>query len=275
MSGGGGIECLGNDGYRMSTSCRFAVFIKEFSEFLRDGFGLGEHQFDIALLVEGLRNFAELDAIAKSEKIRKENRKEIQRLLGGAGKPSGDVSKLSRDIQFQLYLSVKFDLSGFKVENLEPGSMFEYKNSSYSVAAKRINSESKIHARFSKAKKQIKNSGVNGFIAFSIDRIVWDKIKTDSYIVSGYPDTLYNAGQTILHDLLQTKIRKAAWDDRDPFVVGHIASLTVPAILPKLLSFGFSSTQLFIPSFDVLGESIVNQHIKELSEKMKWPPARQ
>jgi hypothetical protein len=75
--------------------------------------------------------------------------------------------------------------------------------------------------------------------------------------------------------LLRTKIRKAAWDNRDPFVVGHIASLTIPAILPRLLSFGFSSTQLFIPSFDVSEESIVNQHIKELPEKMKWPPASQ
>jgi hypothetical protein len=74
------IKELENDGYRISASCRFAVFIKEFSEFLRDGFGHGERQFDIALLVEGLRDFAELNAIAESEKIRKENRKEIQKL---------------------------------------------------------------------------------------------------------------------------------------------------------------------------------------------------
>lgn len=266
------IKELKDDGYRISASCRFSIFIKKFSEFLEDGFGLGERQYDIALLAEGLRDFAELEALVKSEKIRKENRIEIQTILGGAGKPSDDILTRSRDIQFQLFLAAIFDLAGFRVDNLEPDFTFKYKNATYAVAAKRINSENKIHARFSKARKQINKSGINGFIAFSLDRIVWDKINMDAYIISNNPDTLYTAGQTILCNLLQTKVRRAAWDNRDPLVVGHIASLTIPAIIPKLLSFGFASTQLFIPAFDVPEESIIYHHVKELPEKINWPP---
>lgn len=262
---------LKNDGYRISDSCRFSVFIKELSDFIENGFGLGDRRFDIALLAEGIRDFAELRAIVKSKTIRQENRKEIQKLFGGSGKPSDDTLTQSRDFQFELYLASIFDLSGFYVSITEPDFLFKYEEVTYSVAAKRINSEQKIHTRFSKAKKQIKKSGINGFIAFSLDRIVWDKMKKDPYIITNNPDTLYNAGQTILHDLLKTKVKKAAWANRDPLIVGHIASLTIPAILPRGISFGFSSNQLFIPSFDLSEKSKIYRHIKELPQKIKWP----
>ena len=265
------INELKSDGYRISEACRFCVFVKEFSKFLENGFGLGGQPFDIALLVQGMRDASELKAIAKSGKVRNEYRREIQEILGGAGKPSDDLLTQSRDYQFQLYLAAIFDLSGFVVENLEPDFTFKYEDSTYSVAAKRISSELKLNARFSEAKKQIKKSGINGFIAFSLDRIVWEKIKTDSYIVTNNPDTLYDAGKTILHDLLKTKVGKAALTNRDPIVIGHIASLMIPAILPRLVSLGFSSTLLFIPSIDVSEESTVYRHIRELPGKMDWP----
>ncbi|HTN43624.1 MAG TPA: hypothetical protein VMN77_07490 [Nitrospiria bacterium] len=123
---------------------------------------------------------------------------------------------------------------------------FVYKGSAYSVAAKRIRGELKLDARFSEAKKQIKKSCVNGLIAFSLDWIVLEKIKTDSYIVTDNPDALYDAGKKILLDLLKTKVRNAALSSRDPMVIWHIASLTTPAILPRVLSFGFTSTLLFL-----------------------------
>ncbi len=262
---------LKNDGYRISESCRFFIFIKELSDLMKNGFVLEGHEFDITLLAEGIRDFAELSAIVKSKTIRQENRKDIQKLFGGSGKPSDDILTQPRDFQFELYLAALFDLSGFYVLIEEPDFLFKYENVTYSVAAKRINSERKIHTRFSRAKEQIKKSGVKGFIAFSLDRIVWDKMKKDSYIITNNPETLYDAGQTVLHDLLKTKVKKAAWANRDPFVLGHIASLTIPAILPKSMSFGFSSNQLFIPSFDISEESKTYRHIKELPQKIKWP----
>ena len=260
---------LKNDGYRISESCRFSIFIKELSDLMKNGFELEGHEFDITLLAEGIRDFAELSAIVKSKTIRQENRKDIQKLFGGSGKPSDDILTQHRDFQFELYLAALFDLSGFYVLIEEPDFLFKYENVTYSVAVKRINSERKIHTRFSKAKEQIKKSGIKGFIAFSLDRIVWDKMKKDSYIITNNPDTLYDAGQTVLHDLLKTKVKKAAWANRDPFVLGHIASLTIPAILPKSMSFGFSSNQLFIPSFDISEESKTYRHIKELPHKIK------
>jgi hypothetical protein len=230
------VSDLKNDGYRISESCRFCLFIKELSEFIDNGFGLKERQFDIALLAEGIRDFAELSAIVNSKTLRKKSRKEIQIIFGGSVKPSKDNLTQSRDFQYELYLAAIFDLSGFYVLIDEPDFTFRCEKVTYSVAAKRINSEQKIHARFSKAKSQIKKSGINGFIAFSLDRVVWDKVRNDPYIITSNPDALYNAGQSTLHDLLKTKIKKAAWANRDPLVVGHIASLTIPAILPRLIS---------------------------------------
>ena len=82
---------LKNDGYRISESCRFSIFIKELSDLMKNGFGLEGHEFDITLLAEGIRDFAELSAIVKSKTIRQENRKDIQKLFGGSGKPSDDI----------------------------------------------------------------------------------------------------------------------------------------------------------------------------------------
>lgn len=262
---------LKNDGYRISESCRFSIFIKKLSEFIEKGFGLWEQQSDTALLAEGIRDFAELGAIVKSKAIRQNSKKEIQQLFGGSVKPSDDNLTHSRDLQFELYLAAIFDLSGLNISIDEPDFTFKFEEVIYSVAAKRINSEQKIHARFSKAKKQIKTSGIKGFIAFSLDRIVWNKMRYDAYIITDNPDTLYEAGQTTLHNLLKTKIKKAAWSNRDSLVVGHIASLTIPAILPKKNSFGFSSNQLFIPSFDLSENSETYKHIKEIPKIIKWP----
>ena len=262
---------LKTDGYRVSDSCRFSLFTRKLSSLIKNNYGVGDQSFDLALLAEGVRDFLEIRAITKSHKVRTDNRKEIQTLLGGASIPSSDQITHSRDLQYQLFLAAIFDLSGFFVEICEPDFIFKYETATYAVAAKRINSEQKLHARFSSAKKQLKKGSINGFIAFSLDRIVWNKIKQDAYIVAGKPDTLYEAGRKILHDLLRSKVKKAAWENRDPLIVGHIASLTIPAILPKLLSLGVSSTQFFIPSIDVPQESITYRHITELPEKIKWP----
>jgi hypothetical protein len=262
---------LKGDGYRISDSCRFSSFIKELSKFIADNYGTCQEAFDLAILAEGARDFSELRAIIKSRTVRNDNRKEIQEVLGGASVPSSDQVTHSRDLQFQLYLASIFDLSGFIVESSEPDFLFEYEGTIYAVAAKRINSEQHIHKRFSSARKQLQRRGINGFIAFSLDRTVWNKVKKDSYIVADKPDTLYEAGKTTLHYLLRTKVKKAAWENRDPLIVGHIASLTIPAILPNIMSLGVSSTQLFIPSVDVPEESTTYKHIREISQKITWP----
>jgi hypothetical protein len=71
---------LKNDGYRVSESCRFCMFIKKLSEFIEKDFGLWERQSDISLLAEGIRDSAELGAIVKSKVIRqKSDYRNIQR----------------------------------------------------------------------------------------------------------------------------------------------------------------------------------------------------
>lgn len=66
-------------------------------------------------------------------------------------------------------------------------------------------------------------------------------------------------------------MKKAAWANRDPLVVGHIASLTIPAIIPQELSLGISSNQLFIPSIDISENSKIYAHIREIPQKICWP----
>lgn len=262
---------LSSDGFRISSSCRFSIFIQKFEKFIKTVKGGGSlKNFDLTLLAEGNRDFSELRDIVKSEKVKSNNRREIQELIGGASFPSDDTLTRSRDLQFQLYLAAIMDLSGFDIEIDEPDFLFNYKGLKYSVAAKRINSINKIHTRFSKAKKQIKAKGYNGFIAFSLDRIVWDEMGVDYYLVTQSPDNLYSAGQTILNKLLRTKVKKAAWDNRDPKVVGHIASLTIPALIPQLQSLGFSSIKLFIPSIDVDKENPIYKHIQEMPKLFNW-----
>ncbi|MBM9514702.1 hypothetical protein [Desulfogranum marinum] len=271
----GVIEELKSDGYRISDSSRFPLFLKELSNFIKCRSQVEFNSFDKPLLADGFRDFAELNAIVKSQKIRKENRKEIQKIFGGTRKPSEDNLTQARDFQFELYLAAIFDLSGFFVEIAEPDFKFEYKGTIYSVAAKRISSESKIQTRFSKAKKQIKKCGIPGFIAFSIDRIVWDNMNDDCYIVTNDPDSLYKAGQSTLHQLLKSKIKEAAWKHRDPLVVGHIASFAVPALVKKqgeMFSLGICSNQLFIPSFDLRVGGEMYTNITEIPGQIKWPP---
>jgi hypothetical protein len=265
------ISQLADDGFRISESCRFSAFLKELRQFIDSGYGNLDNDYDIAFLAGAIRDFAELRAIVRSYKIRSAARNEIQEMLGGARFPSEDSLTRSRDLQFQLYLASIMDLSGFPVLIDEPDFRFDYKGFIYSVAAKRINSPQKIHARLSEGKKQVRKADLQGFIAFSLDRIVWDQMGYDSYILTGNPDNLYSAGQNTLHHLLKTKVKKAAWENRDPMVIGHIASLTIPAIIPNLRSLGMSSTQLFIPSFDLDQENPMYGHIREIPQQINWP----
>lgn len=260
-----------NSGISINTSCRFSVFINKMENFIKaisksDILIKGE---EIALLAEGIRDFFEMNVIAKSERIRYDGKKDLQKLFSGSSFPSGDSLQTPRSLQFQLYLAALMDLSGFDIKLKEPDFFFQYKGHKYSVAAKRINSPSKIYARLSEAKKQIKNYDDLGFIAFSIDRIVWDEMNRDTYIITKNPDVLYSAGETIFYDVLRNKFKRAVLDNLDPQVVGHIVSLTVPALIPELYSIGVSHTLKFIPFVEP--DNIIYEDTKEMSQKMKWP----
>ncbi len=260
------LSILSDKGIRVSKSCRFALFIRRMETFvtnlLKSGaFYKGE---DISILLEGMRDIFELKTIIKSEKVLKENKRELQAILGGTSIPSLDSTTKARDIQFQVYLAAIMDLSGLKIFFEEPDFAFEFKGNIYAVAAKRINSISKLGTRLSEAKDQILKSGHAGFIAFSLDRIVWNKTKADAYIIAKDPDILYSAGKEVLEELLKTRVKNAAMKTMHPKIVGHIASLTVPSLIPERSSFGVSSTRLFI-SF-VEPDNPIYEDIRELAQ---------
>ena len=224
---------------------------------------------EIALLAEGIRDFFEMNVIVKSERVRYDGKKDLQKLFSGSSFPSGDSLQTPRSHQFQLYLAALMDLSGFDITLKEPDFFFQYKSRKYSVAAKRINSPSKIYTRLSEAKKQIKNYGDLGFIAFSIDRVVWDEMNKDTYIVTKNLDVLYSAGETISYDVLRNKFKKAVLDNLDSQVVGHIVSLTIPALIPELYSIGVLHNIKFIPFVEP--DNIIYEDTKEMSQKLQWP----
>ena len=262
---------LSKSDIRINNSCRFSVFINKMENFMKaisksDILIKGE---EIALLAEGIRDFFEMNVIVKSERVRYDGKKDLQKLFSGSSFPSGDSLQSPRSLQFQLYLAALMDLSGFDIKLKEPDFFFQYKGHKYSVAAKRINSPSKIYARLSEAKKQIKNYDDLGFIALSIDRVVWDEMNKDTYIITKNPDVLYSAGETIFYDVLKNKFKKAVLDNLDPHVVGHIVSLTVPALIPELYSIGVLHNIKFIPFVEP--DNIIYEDTKEMSQKLKWP----
>ena len=96
------LEELKNDSYRISGSSRFSLSINEFSRFIKCSSQAELRKFDLTLLAEGSRDFTELHTIVKSKKIRKENRKEIQKIFSGTIKPPDDNLTQARDFQFEL-----------------------------------------------------------------------------------------------------------------------------------------------------------------------------
>jgi hypothetical protein len=225
--------------------------------------------FNTALLAEGTRDFAELRAIVNSEKVMIEKKKELQDILGGSSLASDDTITRPRDLQFQLYLTSIFDLSGFDLSIEEPDFSFSHEGNTYSVAAKRLSSVSKLRARLSEATKQIKRQKRIGLIALSLDRVVWDEKNLDAFVITDKPDTLYEAGKVTLEELLRNNVGKAVFDTQDSHVVGHIFSLTMPAVIPPLLSVGFASSTLFIPFVDETNP--IYHHITDIPDRIKWP----
>jgi hypothetical protein len=123
---------------------------------------------------EGLRDFYELWSIASSKVILKDNLTELALIFGGNINPMED--KLSntrpRDLQYQLFLTSFFELSGNQVVSAEPDFKFVHHNEEIAVACKRINSKTQAIGRVKEAAKQINVSGRRGFIAISLDSLV-------------------------------------------------------------------------------------------------------
>src|SRR3990170_3658150 len=109
---------LSKSDIRINNSCRFSVFINKMENFMKaisksDILIKGE---EIALLAEGIRDFFEMNVIVKSERVRYDGKKDLQKLFSGSSFPSGDSLQSPRSLQFQLYLAALMDLSGFDIK---------------------------------------------------------------------------------------------------------------------------------------------------------------
>lgn len=149
------IEVLGEDSFSKSI---------DFVSFLRRMTTLGQ----------GLRDFYELWSITSSQVVMKDNVRELALIFGGNVNPRDDklTNTRPRDIQYQLFLTSVFELSGFHVLNAEPDFIFVHGKEEIAVACKRINSRKQAFSRVKDAAKQITESGRRGFIALSLDNLV-------------------------------------------------------------------------------------------------------
>jgi len=231
--------------------CRFAKFHRELKR-LMDGVKQGNEsaefleQFDIALLAEGIRDYSELKIISASSTVLKNAREDLSKIIGGTSFPSQDSATLARNLQYQLYVAATFDCSRMGITISEPDFIFDFKGQKYSVAAKRLVGKTSVLKRIKEAEQQIKKNGYDGFIALSLDRLL---SKKDQYLVTGNPNNIPTATNKTLLKLIKENIPVEGFSKRDSQVIGIIASLSLPAVLPGC-NLGYGSSMLFLSTVE-------------------------
>jgi hypothetical protein len=98
-------------------------------------------------------------------------RRDLQRAYGGRLNPAAQdtVSVAARNLQFQLWLAAWFVAGGRDLRYEEPDLRVTYWFRWHGVAAKRIQTPSKIVRRVKEAARQVKNRVGSGFVAVSFD----------------------------------------------------------------------------------------------------------
>lgn len=187
-------------------------------------------------LLEGMRDFFELRQIASSDEVLNNSKKELNELLGGNRIPSADKNPLARNLQYQLYLASIFCASGMMVYCEEPDFTFNYMGVKYSVAAKRLTSNSKINKRIKEAEKQILKYSYDGFIALSLDRLL--DIKNPLIITMDH-EVLNEATKDLLFNIIKNNFSQACFANRSDKIKGIILTLGIPSFTPGEMAFGY------------------------------------
>lgn len=227
---------LKTNGIMLHPSCRFSIFEREIQKYVqvRDH-SMSINDINISILTEGYRDSNELKVITSSKEVFEASIPILKQILKGTPVPSEDANSTARDKQFELYLAAILERTGFNISLEEPDIRFIYKTEEYSLAAKRIRSHQQINRRYREAIKQIKKFPYPGFIGISMDYLV--RGPGNLNVIAGSPEAMDDAGNTIMNDSLENILRPVISTNRDDQVIGLVASLVVPSLLPSF-SFG-------------------------------------
>jgi hypothetical protein len=213
-----------------------------------------------SLLGQGMRDFFELWAIVSSETILNNNQNELTQIFGGNVDLFEDkiTNTKSRDLQYQLFMTALFNLSGYEVMISEPDFKFVLEGKQLSVACKRISSSNKMNRRIREAEKQIELSGTNGLIALSLDRLVGLNFHSSNTNI----DRLMQDAREMVHGILQGNYPK-----RLPLlgsnILGILASLCMIGtdFITEKLSFAYACEFLIYDH----GDNTMNDKLFELA----------
>ena len=88
------------------------------------------------------------------------------------------------------------------------------------------------------------------------------------YVYASHPDNLYEASETVIGKVLKHKVSNVVSSAKSSLVIGYIASLTFPAIIPRLRSIAFGQTIVFIPTQDSDSEKALL--VRSIQEQIKF-----
>lgn len=93
----------------------------------------------------------------------------LESMLSGADTENEDRNPLARNTQFELYVAANLVMGGVSTRLAEPDLRFDYNGLEVGLAAKRVRSSKQLVKRAKDAVRQIRNSGIPGFVALNVD----------------------------------------------------------------------------------------------------------
>ena len=230
--------------YSINKNCRFYKAYNNYKNINK----LKEEQIISRQLIEGINDLYQLTCITEcSELLNTEMcRNEINKIFGGADLPDNDTNKISRNIQYQLYIMSLF-YKAFKTYIEEPDFSIIFINKKHYVAVKRVSSEKMILNQIKNEQTQIKNCKGIGIIVIGLDLLLLDsykKTKEDPFMfLSNYIRNKNNS----IKDIIDVEIVKAI-----------LFTFNFPIFDSITKTYGYSSNSLFWAANDTktYGEKI-------------------
>lgn len=93
----------------------------------------------------------------------------LETMLSGADTEDEDRNPLARNTQFELYAAATLVMGDVSIRFAEPDLRFGYNGVERGLAAKRVRSPKQLVKRAKEAVRQIRNSGIPGFVALNVD----------------------------------------------------------------------------------------------------------
>ena len=220
-------------------SSRIGTYLNAFEQFIAAG--KGERPFDLLLaytMLTAFVEFTELKAIFKAATLSDNPltwQARIRDLASGRVFDHRAAETGTRDFQFECFAGAVAQLAGYSVTFTEPDLLISDGRMSFSVAAKRPRSISKLRRHFRKGLAQIRTSGVPGLIAIDASYLIFRDQCINTNALEGATATIHLAVDSFVDS--QQGLFMAP--DLPRSLLGTIVCLHKP-----MLNFGVPGSQL-------------------------------